>query len=53
MTSDTLDNDGRRQPGSALSSTNGGDAKAVPFRERLSCTIDEACMVTGLGCAKL
>ncbi|AUC99528.1 hypothetical protein CWS35_11115 [Bradyrhizobium sp. SK17] len=25
----------------------------VPFRERLSCTVDEACIVTGLGRTKL
>jgi excisionase family DNA binding protein len=25
----------------------------VPFRERISCTVDEACSATGLGRAKL
>ncbi|PIT00761.1 hypothetical protein TSA1_08220 [Bradyrhizobium nitroreducens] len=27
--------------------------KVVPFRERLSCTVDEACVVTGLGRTKV
>jgi excisionase family DNA binding protein len=27
--------------------------KAIPFTERLTCTVDEACSVTGLGRTKL
>jgi excisionase family DNA binding protein len=28
-------------------------ATNVPFRERISCTVDEACSATGIGRAKL
>lgn len=30
-----------------------GDAKAIPFGQRLTCTIAEACAATGLGRTKL
>lgn len=53
MTDDLLEEDGRNPPRSPLSSTNDRDGKGVPFRERLSCTVDEACTVTGLGRTKL
>jgi len=53
MTDDLLEEDGRNTPRSSLSSTNDRDGKGVPFRERLSCTVDEACTVTGLGRTKL
>lgn len=52
MTDDPLE-DGRRSSGSPCSSTNNRHAQVVPFRERLSCTVDEACAVTGLGRTKL
>jgi excisionase family DNA binding protein len=32
---------------------NDREAKTIPFAERLSCTIDEACEATGLGRTKL
>ena len=48
-----LDNDSRGQARNKLSPTNGRDAKVVPFGERLSCTVDEACAASGLGRTKL
>ncbi len=33
--------------------TNATGAEAIPFAQRLSCTIAEACEVTGLGRTKL
>lgn len=53
MTDSQLGNDGPRQPKSNPSTRSGREAKAVPFAERLSCTIDEACEATGLGRTKL
>ncbi len=53
MTDDPPEEDGRRSARSLFSPTNDHDGKVVPFRERLSCTVDEACMVTGLGRTKL
>ncbi|MCK1652919.1 helix-turn-helix domain-containing protein [Bradyrhizobium sp. 149] len=53
MTDDLSEEDGRSSPKSPFSPTNDRDAKVVPFRERLSCTVDEACTVTGLGRTKL
>jgi len=53
MTDDPLEEDGRSTPRSPFSPTKDRDAKVVPFRERLSCTVDEACTVTGLGRTKL
>ncbi|MHC2317539.1 excisionase family DNA binding protein [Bradyrhizobium diazoefficiens] len=53
MTDDTLENDRLRQSRSELTLNESGDAKAIPFRERISCTIDEACVATGLGRTKL
>lgn len=53
MTGGQLESGGRRQPRNELSPANGRDAKVVPFGERLSCTVDEACLATGLGRTKL
>jgi len=53
MTDDSLGEAGRRPSRSPFSPTNDRDEKVVPFRERLSCTVDEACVVTGLGRTKL
>ncbi|WP_139861677.1 helix-turn-helix domain-containing protein [Bradyrhizobium ivorense] len=53
MTDDLLEEDGRSSPRNPLSPTSDRDVKVVPFRERLSCTVDEACTVTGLGRTKL
>ncbi|WP_410052139.1 helix-turn-helix domain-containing protein [Bradyrhizobium sp. SZCCHNS3004] len=53
MTDEPLEEDGRRPTRSPFSPTNDRDGKVVPFRERLSCTVDEACTVTGLGRTKL
>jgi excisionase family DNA binding protein len=37
-----------------LALTKRGDMNpSIPFRERISCTIDEACAATGLGRSKL
>ena len=47
---------GRRQTNGASESSavpNAVEAVAIPFRQRLSCTIAEACEVTGLGRTKL
>jgi excisionase family DNA binding protein len=53
MTDAPMEEDRRRLPGSPLSPANDRDGKVVPFRERLSCTVDEACIVTGLGRTKI
>ncbi|WP_354181406.1 helix-turn-helix domain-containing protein [Bradyrhizobium sp. LA6.1] len=53
MTDDPLQQSGQRSPGSPLPPANDRDGRVVPFRERLSCTVDEACVVTGLGRTKL
>ncbi|WP_409363784.1 helix-turn-helix domain-containing protein [Bradyrhizobium liaoningense] len=53
MTDDPLQQSGQRSPGSPLPRANDRDERVVPFRERLSCTVDEACVVTGLGRTKL
>ena len=53
MTDDPLREDGRRLSGSPFSPMNDRQGKVVPFRERLSCTVDDACAVTGLGRTKL
>jgi excisionase family DNA binding protein len=47
---------GRQQTNGAVQASrasNAPDAAAIPFAQRLSCTIDEACEVTGLGRTKL
>jgi hypothetical protein len=46
---------GRQQTNGAVqaSRASASDAAAIPFAQRLSCTIDEACEVTGLGRTKL
>ena len=48
-----LENDRPGDTKGAPSSTNARVAKSVPFAERLSCTIEEACEVTGLGRTKV
>jgi excisionase family DNA binding protein len=48
-----LEDDGRVHTKSVPATANGREAKAVPFAERLSCTINEACEATGLGRTKL
>lgn len=53
MTDDSLQEDGRRLSGSPFLPVNDRHGKGVPFRERLSCTVDDACAVTGLGRTKL
>ncbi|OSJ30768.1 helix-turn-helix domain-containing protein [Bradyrhizobium japonicum] len=53
MTGDQLENERRGQAKGVVSSTNGREARSLPFAERLSCTIDEACEATGLGRTKL
>jgi excisionase family DNA binding protein len=52
MTDNPLE-DGRKSSSNPGSSTNNRHDKMIPFRERLSCTVDEACAVTGLGRTKL
>ncbi len=47
------ENDGREQSQSAPFYAGGRETKTLPFAERLSCTIDEACEATGLGRTKL
>jgi excisionase family DNA binding protein len=47
---------GRRQESGAIQSPrapNAVEPAAIPFAQRLSCTIAEACEVTGLGRTKL
>jgi excisionase family DNA binding protein len=47
---------GRQQEGDALQASrivDAVEAVAIPFTQRLSCTIAEACEVTGLGRTKL
>jgi len=46
------DNGRERSPG-VQSTAEGGEQKRLPFAERISCTIDEACEATGLGRTKL
>ena len=46
------ENNGREQLQSAPNA-GGREPKSLPFTERLSCTIDEACEATGLGRTKL
>jgi excisionase family DNA binding protein len=53
MTDGQLEDDGRSHAKSVPATTNGREANGVPFAERLSCTIDEACKATGLGRTKL
>lgn len=47
------ENDGQEQLQPASLTSEGGEPKNLPFAERLSCTIDEACEATGLGRTKL
>lgn len=53
MTDDPRAENGRRLPRSLFPPANDRDGNVVPFRERFSCTVDEACAVTGLGRTKL
>ena len=48
-----MQEDGPRSSGGPFPASNERHGKVVPFRERLSCTVDEACAVTGLGRTKL
>lgn len=47
------ENDKREQSQSASFNAEGREPTTLPFAERLSCTIDEACEATGLGRTKL
>lgn len=53
MTGGQLANDRRKSTNNVPSTASGREGKALPFAERLSCTIDEACEATGLGRTKL
>ena len=53
MTGKGPENDGREQSRCAPTIREGDEPKTLPFAERLSCTIDEACEATGLGRTKL
>jgi excisionase family DNA binding protein len=53
MAGGRLANDGQRSRSDVPSTANGREVKAIPFAERLSCTIEEACEATGLGRTKL
>lgn len=53
MTDDPLREDGPGSWRNPCSTTTERHVNAVPFRDRLSCTVDEACEVTGLGRTKL
>jgi len=44
---------GAEQSQFAPSTSQAGEPKVIPFAQRLTCTIDEACEVTGLGRTKL
>ena len=46
------DNEAGRGP-HAPGAQKPSDAATIPFAERLTCTIDEACQATGLGRTKL
>jgi excisionase family DNA binding protein len=52
MTGDRSENDGRGQSRSVPSTEGGRGPKTLPFAERLSCTVEEACEATGLGRTK-
>ena len=41
------------QPQPVQSPAKPGEANRIPFDQRITCTIDEACEVTGLGRTKL
>jgi excisionase family DNA binding protein len=47
------ENDELEQSQSAPFNAEGREPTTLPFAERLSCTIDEACEATGLGRTKL
>jgi excisionase family DNA binding protein len=53
MTHSQLANDRRGSAPHVPSNANGRGAQVIPFAERISCTIDEACNATGLGRTKL
>jgi excisionase family DNA binding protein len=44
---------GRQQQSVSVQASRVAEAMAIPFTQRLSCTIAEACEVTGLGRTKL
>jgi excisionase family DNA binding protein len=47
------ENNGMEQPQPTPSDAGGVTSKAIPFVQRLTCTIKEACEVTGLGRTKI
>jgi excisionase family DNA binding protein len=53
MTGNRPEHDEPEQLRSAPRAPEGGEPKTLPFAERISCTIDEACEATGLGRTKL
>jgi excisionase family DNA binding protein len=53
MTGDRSENDRRGQSRSVPATDGSREPKTLPFAERLSCTVDEACEATGLGRTKL
>jgi hypothetical protein len=44
---------GGQQSQVSLSAPNAAEPSTMPFAQRLTCTIDDACEVTGLGRTKL
>jgi excisionase family DNA binding protein len=53
MKSNRRENDGGGQSQFSASTSEAGEPKTIPFAQRLTCTISEACQVTGLGRTKL
>jgi excisionase family DNA binding protein len=53
MAGNRFENDGRERSPSVQSTAEGSEQKTLPFAERISCTIHEACEATGLGRTKL
>lgn len=44
---------GRQQSQVSLSAPKAAEPSTMPFAQRLTCTVDDACEVTGLGRTKL
>lgn len=53
MRSNRRAKDGGEQSQFTPSISEAGESKTIPFAQRLTCTINEACEVTGLGRTKL
>lgn len=53
MAGNRFENDGRERSPGVRSTEESSEQKRLPFAERISCTIDEACEATGLGRTKL